>query len=91
MTDTKKKPKELSVEQLVIKDGVEKIAKRIGMLCRELEVDSLDLTMYSNAYARGGFPKTHIVQVTNRLEGYEKEIERIKKKWTEVVDVQQPN
>lgn len=82
------KPKELTVEQLVTKDVIDRLAKRLHMLCRELEVDALDMAMYSSTYARGGFPTTHLIQLANRLEHFAKEIESVKKKWIEVNNVQ---
>ena len=92
MTDTKKKPsKALTDEQLKVKADIEKLAHRLIRVCREVEGESLDMAMYSDAYARGGFPKTHLVQITNRLDGYCREVERVLNKWTEVMNVQQSN
>lgn len=63
-------------------EDVKKIAKRITMLMRELEVHSMDMVMYSKQLADGKFPKTHLVQVENALVTATKELTRIQQAWT---------
>lgn len=63
-------------------DDVKKIAKRITMLLRNLEVQSMDMVMYAKPLADGKFPKTHLIQVENQLVTATKELTRIQQAWT---------
>lgn len=62
-------------------EEIKRLAKRITMLIRELEVTSLDLVLYSKPMAEGRFPKTHITIVANELEKYANELRRVKEVW----------
>lgn len=65
-------------------EDVMKIAKRISLLIRELEVTSLDMAMQAKPLASGKFPPTHLVQVENSLTSYENELRRIKQAWIDL-------
>ena len=61
-----------------------KLAKRITMLIRELEITSLDIALYSKALSKGNFPKSYITEIDKALEQSDTEINRIRKVWNEV-------
>lgn len=65
-------------------EDVMKIAKRINMLIREMEVSALDMAMQAKPLSAGKFAVTHLVQVENSLTSYENELRRVKQAWVDL-------
>lgn len=61
-----------------------KLAKRITMLIRELEVTSLDVALYAKALSKGNFPISYVLEIDKTLEHADTELKRIHKGWFEV-------
>ena len=64
-------------------EQIKTVAKRITMLMRELEAQSLDMVLYAKPLSEGKFPITHVVQVENALTSAITELTRIQKVWIE--------
>lgn len=64
-------------------ESILKLAKRISLLVRELEVTALDMAMYSKALSKGNFPRSYVESVDKDLEHADTELNRIRKGWFE--------
>lgn len=63
------------------KEEIQKLAKRLSLVTRELEVRALDIAMFSNALSRGDFPRSYVEEFTKYLEESSKEMEKVKRIW----------
>lgn len=67
-----------------MEEDIKKLAKRINMLCRELEVTSLDIALYAKPLSQGKFPNKDILLTGNNLSSFCTELYRIEKAWNEL-------
>lgn len=63
-------------------EAIQKLAKRVNMLMRELEVYSLDMTMYSKSLAKGVMPRNYVTDVGNMYMEASKELRLVSEAWT---------
>ncbi len=65
-------------------EEIAKLAKRISLLIRELEVTSLDVMVFQKSLAKGNFPRSYVNDVNNLLTHGITELGRIQKAWADV-------
>jgi hypothetical protein len=64
--------------------AIMKLAKRIPLASRELEISALDIAMYSKTLSKGQFPRSYVKDISDALDKASTELARIKKGWDEV-------
>jgi hypothetical protein len=62
-------------------EAIMKVAKRLSLLIRELEVTSLDVAMYAKTLSKGNFPRSYVKDTQSQLYHAITEIQRISKLW----------
>lgn len=65
-------------------EDVRKLAHRIILLLRDLEVHSLDIALYSKPLAAGKFPINYILQEEKAMTSAITELSRIQKAWCDL-------
>lgn len=65
---------------------IHELIKRIPKVVRDLEVESLDLTLFIISLASGKFPLDHLEDIRETLERNHTELGRIIKGWNELFD-----
>lgn len=62
-------------------EGIQRLTKRMAMLMREVEVYSLDMTLYSKSLARGSMPRSYVEEVAQTIDKAGKELNLIAEAW----------
>jgi hypothetical protein len=65
-------------------EAIQKLAKRVNMLMRELEVYTLDMSMYSKSLSRGHMPRNYVEDVGRLYSDASKELRLVSEAWTNV-------
>ncbi|MBT9146156.1 MAG: hypothetical protein DDT42_02038 [candidate division WS2 bacterium] len=65
-------------------EEITKLAKRISLLIRELEVTSLDVMVYQKSLAKGNFPRSYIKDINSLLTYGVTELGRIQRAWEDI-------
>lgn len=65
---------------------IQELTRRIPKVARDLEVESLDLSLFSKSLSRGQFPLEHLEDIRSTLDKNYTELGRIIKSWNELFD-----